>query len=151
MTIDREENMSSADDRRRKQQEILTLVSGCLPEGTGVSALGDFGEEMLLHIDSPSSMELNEAQINELLGRAGYHAAWVKKPDSALLRIRTPRSKSIPWKNIIMFALTCVSVFFVPQCTQYQMQAALADSQKRESVSRAASCTSLRREQRWWN
>lgn len=123
--------MSSVDDRRKRQQEILNLVSGALPQGTEVSALGDFGEEVLLHIGLPGSdvADLNEELISALLEKSGYHAAWVTKQNSSFLRVRTPVKKSIPWTNIIMFALTCVSVFFVPQCTQYQTQAILSDSQ----------------------
>ena len=121
--------MSSADERRKRQQEILDLVSGGLPEGAEVTALGDFGEEILLHIGSAELPDLNEARVSEALEQSGYNAVWVKKQDATLLRVRTPPNKSIPWKNIIMFALTCISVFFVPQCTQYQMQAVLANNQ----------------------
>lgn len=123
--------MSSADLRRKRQQDILDVVSGSLPEGAEVSALGDFGEEILLHIGfpDPNLTDSDEQRISALLERSGYHVVWVRKQNSSFLRIRTPLKKSIPWTNIVMFALTCVSVFFVPQCTQYQMQAALSGNQ----------------------
>ncbi|MFQ5608191.1 MAG: site-2 protease family protein [Candidatus Zixiibacteriota bacterium] len=122
--------MNAREERRAREEEVLQLFTGLLPAGCAVSALGDFGEELLLRIetDRGNVPEAVEADISERLTQAGMSVSWLRKSASTYARIRTPRSGRTPWVNIVMFSLTCLSVFFVPQYSQYAMQVALAQN-----------------------
>jgi len=114
--------------QREQQRDTILQVLGELLRGRfTVTAVGSLGEETIVRIEplqnpaEPLSV-LDGAVLDAItvkLNSLDYECAWLERSDGTYLRVRTPDSKQIPWKNILIFALTVVTVFFFPQYSHY--------------------------------
>ncbi len=117
-------------NKRQQREAILRQMEELLRGRFSVTAVGDLGEEVIVRIepllspDEPLSA-IASAELSSVtaeLIKLNYEAAWLERAGGTYLRVRIPNSDRFPWTNILLFALTVVTVFFFPQYSNYVIE-----------------------------
>lgn len=99
----------------------MQTLSDTLGPGFPVTAVGDFGEEFLIRVEEPLKPATDEdlRRLGEILKSKQARLLSVDRREALYLRIATTEEKKFPWTNLLMFAITVVTVFFFPQYFHY--------------------------------
>ncbi|HSH00028.1 MAG TPA: site-2 protease family protein [candidate division Zixibacteria bacterium] len=114
--------MATKEEQIRLRESALGRLRELLNNEYVFTAIGDYGNELVVRVEPRVPILTpppNTAHISAELDRAGFPLRWEETTGGYYARIRFPEARVIPWKNIIMFALTLVTVFFVPQYSHY--------------------------------
>lgn len=111
--------MTSKKERAEYRESALQTLNEALGAEFAVSAIADYGEELVVRIEErllPLTFGPDQRAISARLQSQGFKTEWMETESGLHLRLKFPDSDRFPRANVILFLLTLVSVFFVPQC-----------------------------------
>ena len=109
-------------ERLAQRNKAVEALRAILEQEYVMTAVADYGGEVVARFE-PRVKILTPPPDKERIVREMAQSGIPARVDDAeggfYVRLRFPEHSQIPWKNIILFALTVVTVFFVPQYYYY--------------------------------